>query len=161
MTGVHTSRIRALAARTRDAYSRRSSVNHSSRGVKSLMECWDWKRLNSSHCPHRTCPLGKTMNRHIEAAKRLRAAAKERQQSPDGFVKELQNAMAELQVPLADRSFRKNFSRNYKVLFQANPNGYRVEVLESVLDLNATVYVNSAWDVVWISMESGRLPSGN
>ena len=30
-------------------------------------------------------------------------------------------------------------------LSEANPNGYRVEVLESVLDLNATVYVNSTW----------------
>lgn len=98
------------------------------------------------------------MDRHAQAAERLRVAAKERQQSPEGFVKELQNAMAELQVPLADRSFRKNFSRNYKVLFQANPNGYRVEVLESVLDLNATVYVNRRmhW-ITGLSMRKGHV----
>lgn len=98
------------------------------------------------------------MDRHSEAAERLRVAARERQQSPEGFVKELQNAMAELQVPLADRSFRKNFSRNYKVLFQANPNGYRVEVLDSVLDLNSTVYVNRRmhW-ITGLSMRKGHV----
>ena len=31
---------------------------------------------------------------------------------------------------------------------EANPNGYRVEVLDSVLDLNSTVYVNSTLEQV-------------
>ena len=47
-----------------------------------------------------------------------------------------------LDVELADRDFRKSFSRNYRVLFQPNWWGYRVEVLESVLELTAEIWVN-------------------
>ncbi|CAK9040162.1 unnamed protein product [Durusdinium trenchii] len=80
--------------------------------------------------------------RRAHAIERLRAAAAQRERNLEHFVKELQHAMKELHVPLADRSFRSKFSRNYRVLFQANPNGYRVEVLESVLDLSAEIWVN-------------------
>ncbi|CAJ1434054.1 unnamed protein product [Effrenium voratum] len=96
-----------------------------------------------------------------DAVARLRKAAAVRLSGHahlDAFAKSLQEAMEELQVPLADRGFRKNFSRNYKILFQANPNGYRVEVLESVLDLCADIYVNRRmWYISGLAMRKGYL----
>eukprot|EP00434_Breviolum_minutum_P003084 symbB.v1.2.002715.t1/scaffold148.1/size298184/4 len=98
-------------------------------------------------------------NRSAErVTEKLKAAAAQRHTNLEGFCQELQHAMAEFQIPLSDRGFRQHFSRNYRILFQANPKGYRVEVLESVLDLTAEISVNRRiHQITGLAMRKGYL----
>mmetsp|Transcript_28709 Transcript_28709/g.66559 ORF Transcript_28709/g.66559 Transcript_28709/m.66559 type:complete len:537 (+) Transcript_28709:41-1651(+) len=76
------------------------------------------------------------------ALQRLVTAGKRRDEDQIGFVDELESAMDAFEIPVADRSYRDKFSRNYQHLFEDGQRSYRAEIVDAVLPLYENLYVN-------------------
>eukprot|EP00929_Paragymnodinium_shiwhaense_P110748 TRINITY_DN7798_c0_g1_i1.p1 TRINITY_DN7798_c0_g1~~TRINITY_DN7798_c0_g1_i1.p1 ORF type:complete len:476 (-),score=88.10 TRINITY_DN7798_c0_g1_i1:70-1497(-) len=58
------------------------------------------------------------------------------------YLTELEEAMRVLGARIADRSYRKKFTKNYRQLFSQEGRNYRVDVLEASVQQHATIWVN-------------------
>eukprot|EP00931_Biecheleriopsis_adriatica_P053948 TRINITY_DN31705_c0_g1_i1.p1 TRINITY_DN31705_c0_g1~~TRINITY_DN31705_c0_g1_i1.p1 ORF type:complete len:552 (+),score=102.67 TRINITY_DN31705_c0_g1_i1:71-1657(+) len=58
------------------------------------------------------------------------------------FLESLESAAAAMRLDPADRSYRKDFTINYRALFPDEYRNYRVDILEASVEQNAVIWVN-------------------
>eukprot|EP00930_Biecheleria_cincta_P069726 TRINITY_DN57435_c0_g1_i1.p1 TRINITY_DN57435_c0_g1~~TRINITY_DN57435_c0_g1_i1.p1 ORF type:complete len:629 (+),score=114.68 TRINITY_DN57435_c0_g1_i1:64-1887(+) len=84
----------------------------------------------------------RTSRRAVSILDRLLEAYSQRAESPEVFLEELEWAARASKIKEADRSYRSNFSANYKALFASSPRWYRPEVWEAYLNFEEHIVVN-------------------